>query len=82
MHLDSPITGHVTDIYDDGPDNDILRIEFADKTKVPDHCPVGTVSSRRFKNPDKIHVGSKVLVTDVTNIHPPGVLHITGISEP
>jgi hypothetical protein len=87
MHLHHPVEGRIDGVYDDGPTNKIVSIDFnGHAAELPDHCERGTISSRFMLKSgvprNNIHVGQIVQVTDVSDNHPPGVLHITGIAVP
>ena len=87
MHLPHPVEGLIDGVYDDGPSNKIISINFnGHAAELPDHCGRGTISSHHLLKlgipKSAIHIGQVVQVTDVADHHPLGVLYIRGIALP
>ncbi|MCD8497129.1 MAG: hypothetical protein LRZ85_03015 [Alphaproteobacteria bacterium] len=87
MHLSHSVEGIIDGVYDDGPHNKILTINFnGHADELPEHLERGYTTSKFLLRSgilvSDIHIGTVIHVTDIDDRHPPGVHHITGIAVP
>lgn len=85
MHLKHPVEGWIDGVYEDGPRNKMITVNFnGHADELPGHLERGYTTSRFLQKAgipqSDIHVGLHIKVTDVADRHPRGVHHITGIA--